>query len=309
LSEGFGLEAHDVDLAQPLSAATFEEFEAAFFRGQVLAIRAQRLTPAQFSAWARRFGPPEPHVIDQFHHPDDPDILVLSNRTKDGVPLGLADAGTYFHSDYSYLKVPARATTLYSIEVPKKGGNTLFANQYAAYDDLPEAMKRRIDALVAIHHYGNRKVDENADRTAASTLTDEQKAKMPLITHPVVRVHPVTGRRALYAVSGSSYGIVGMPDDEALALLDELAAHATQRKYQLSFAYGVGDVVIWDNASLLHSATLTDVDDSRTLWRITVKEPRLAAHDVLAPTFVPKSGSETNTPGGVLPADEPGIRR
>ena len=124
------------------------------------------------------------------------------------MPLGLADAGTYFHSDYSYLQVPARATTLYSIEVPKRAGrNTLFANQYAAYDDLPGAMKRRIDPLVAVHHYGNRKVDENESRTAASTLTDEQKAKMPLITHPVVRTHPVTGRRALYAVSGSSYGL------------------------------------------------------------------------------------------------------
>ena len=108
---------------------------------------------------------------------------------------------------------------------------------------------------------------------------------MPLITHPIVRTHPVTGRKALYAVSGSSYGIVGMPEDEAVALLDELAAHATQAEYVYSFAYGVGDVVIWDNASLLHSATLLDPDDPRTLWRITVKEPALAATAVLAPTF------------------------
>jgi len=286
LSPGFGVEIAGIDLSQPMSEAAFAEMEAAFFRGQVLAVRGQRLTPAQFAAWARRFGPPEPHVIDQFHHPADPDILILSNRKKDGVAQGLADAGTYFHTDYSYLQVPARATTLYSIEVPKQGGNTLFANQYAAYDELAEAMKRRVDPLVAVHHYGNRKVDENQSRTAASTLTAEQKAKMPLITHPVVRTHPVTRRKALYAVSGSSYAIVGMPEDEAIALLDELAAHATQPKYQLSFAYGVGDVVIWDNASLLHSATLVDPDDPRSLWRITVKEPALAASAVLAPTFV-----------------------
>ena len=108
---------------------------------------------------------------------------------------------------------------------------------------------------------------------------------MPLITHPLVRTHPVTGRKALYAVSGSSFGIVGMPDDEARKLLDELAAHATQERYRYRHAIGVGDVVIWDNASLLHSATLTDPDDPRTLWRITVKEPRLAAAAVLAPTF------------------------
>jgi taurine dioxygenase len=177
---------------------------------------------------------------------------------------------------------------LYSIEVPKSGGNTLFANQYAAYDGLSDAMKQEIASLVAIHHYGNRKEMNDASRIAASPLTPEQKAKMPLITHPLVRAHPVTGRKALYAVSGSSYGIVGMPEDEAVALLDKLAAHATQPKYVLSYGYRVGDIVIWDNASLLHSATLTDPDDPRTLWRITIKEPsaKLDALDVLAPTFV-----------------------
>src|SRR6185295_4795154 len=184
--------------------------------------------------------------------------------------------------------VPARATMLYSIEVPKAGGHTLFANQYVAYDELSDAMKRRIAPMIAVHHYGNRKVADEMSRVAASPLTDEQKAKMPLITHPLVRPHPVTGRKALYAVSGSSYGIVGMPENEAVALLDELAAHATQPKYVYSLSYRVGDVVIWDNASLLHSATLTDPDDPRTLWRITVKEPSAAldALEVLAPTFV-----------------------
>ena len=145
--------------------------------------------------------------------------------------------------------------------------------------------------MIGVHHYGNRKVADEMSRVAASPLTDEQKAKMPLITHPLVRPHPVTGRKALYAVSGSSYGIVGMPDDEAVALLDELAAHATQPKYVISYPYKVGDVVIWDNASLLHSATLTDPDDPRTLWRITIKEPstKLDALEVLAPTFAART--------------------
>jgi taurine dioxygenase len=288
LSSSFGLEASGVDICSSLSEESFAEVERAFVRGQVLVLRNQSPTPAQYVEFARRFGPPEPHVIDQFHHPDDPNILILSNRRKDGEPVGLADAGTYFHTDYSYLQVPARATMLYSIEVPKQGGNTLFANQYAAYEGLPEAMKRSIEGLVGIHHYGNRKIDDEMSRVAASPLTAEQKAKMPLITHPLVRRHPATGRKALYAVSGSSYGIVGMSEDEAVDLLDELAAHATQQRYQLDYAYRVGDVVIWDNTSLLHSATLTDPDDPRTLWRITVKEPStgLGALEVLAPTFV-----------------------
>lgn len=287
LSPLFGVETSDVDLSQPLDEARFAELARAFYANQVLALRAQQIDARQFLAFARRFGPPQPHVIDQFHHPDDPNILILSNVKKDGEPTGLQDAGSYFHTDYSYLAVPARATTLYSRVVPRVGGDTLFANQQAAYDDLPEAMKQRIEPLLAIHHYGNRNDLNEASRTVASVLNDAQKAKMPVITHRIARPHPVTGRKALYAVSGSSFGIVGMPQDEARALLDELAAFATQPKYQLRFKYGVGDVVVWDNAALLHSATLTDPDDARTLWRVTMLEEShaAAAPAILAPTY------------------------
>jgi taurine dioxygenase len=154
-------------------------------------------------------------------------------------------------------------------------------------------MQRRIGPLVAIHHYGNRNDLDEASRTVASVLNDEQKARMPVITHRVARAHPVTGRKALYAVSGSSFGIVGMPDDEARELLDELAAHSTQPKYQLRVKYGVGDIVVWDNASLLHSATLIDPNDARTLWRITMLEESkdAAAAAVLAPTYATKAAS------------------
>ena len=275
LHEDFGVQASGVDLAALLSDAAFTEIKDAFFAGQILVFRDQRLTPAQFHAFARRFGPPEPHVIDQFHHPACSDILILSNVMKNGAPTGLADAGTYFHTDYSYLDVPARGTMLYSIVVPKVGGDTLFANQYAAYDDLRAAMKKYIKNLIGLHHYGNRDDLNEASRTVASVLTDEQKNRMNWVRHPLVRPHPVTGRKALYAVSGSSFGIEGMPDDKAVALLDELKAHATQPKYLYRLKYRVGDLVIWDNASLLHSATLIDPADARTLWRITVKEPNM----------------------------------
>src|SRR6185436_15279177 len=120
--------------------------------------------------------------------------------------------------------------------------------------------------------YGNRDEQDKSSRTAASVLNEEQEKKVTWVKHRVARPHPVTGRSALYSVSGSSFGIECMPRDEAVALLDELKRHATQEKYQLRLKYGVGDVVIWDNASLLHSATLTDPQDPRTLWRITVKE-------------------------------------
>lgn len=287
LCPGFGLEARGVDIAQALPDQAFAEIESAFYAGQVLVLREQSLTPAQFAAFARRLGPPQPHVIDQFHHPAEPNILILSNVRRNGRPTGLQDAGSYFHTDYSYLQIPARATTLYSIEVPRAGGQTLFANQQAAYDDLPQAMKTRIEPLVGIHHYGNRNDTDERSRTVASVLTEAQKKKMPVITHRIARPHPVTGRKALYAVSGSSFGIVGMPDDEARDLLDELAAHSTQARYRYSLAYGVGDVVIWDNASLLHAATLTEPDDPRTLWRITVLETtaEAMAPEVIAPSY------------------------
>lgn len=283
----FGVEASGVDLAQPIADADFATLERAFYANHVLALRAQDLDAAQFAAFARRLGPPQPHVIDQFHHPDDADILILSNVKVDGRPTGLQDAGSYFHTDYSYLQVPARATTLYSRVVPEVGGDTLFANQQAAYDDLPAAMKERIEPLLAIHHYGNRHDVDESSRTVASVLSAEQKAKMPLITHRIARPHPVTGKKALYAVSGSSFGIVGMADDEARDLLDELAAHSTRPCYRLSFKYGVGDIVVWDNAALLHSATLIDPGDARTLWRITVLEEaaEAVAPKVLATTF------------------------
>jgi taurine dioxygenase len=261
----FGAEADEI-------SPDFRQVWDAFFASQVLVFRGQKFTPSGFLGFAKQFGKPEPHVIDQFHHPEHSDILILSNVQKDGKPTGLADAGTYFHTDYSYLEIPARATMLYSIQVPSKGGDTLFADQYAAYDDLPSSLKTQVQDLVALHHYGNRDDLDTASRTVASVLSGEQESKMSWVRHKLARKHPITGRTSLYSVSGSSFRIEGMPDDEAVSLLDELKRHATKEKYQLRLKYGVGDVVVWDNASLLHSATLTDPADPRTLWRITIKE-------------------------------------
>jgi taurine dioxygenase len=274
LSDRIGIAMDGVDLSKPLSEAAFREVEQAFWEGQVLAIKGQQLEPAAFLAFARRFGPPEPHVIDTFHHPAEKNILILSNRRQpDGSPAGLADGGTYFHTDYSYLAVPARVTMLYSVEVPSVGGNTLFADMYGAYEDLPEATKQRIDGLTVLHHYGNRDDLDERSRTAASALSADQKAKVTWVKHPLVRTHYGTGRKALYAVAGSSFQIEGMSSEEGVGLLDELKSHALQDKYRFSYAYDIGDVVLWDDLATLHSATLTHPNDPRTLWRITVKEP------------------------------------
>src|SRR5262245_54352174 len=151
LSDVLGTAIDGIDLSRPISDGDFSKLERTFWDAKVLAIKGQHLDPAQYLTFARRFGKPEPHVIAQFHYPGYPDILILSNRTtRDGKPLGLADAGSYFHTDYSYLEVPARLTMLYSIEVPRRGGHTLFADMCAAYDDLSASLKRRIEDLVVL---------------------------------------------------------------------------------------------------------------------------------------------------------------
>ena len=272
LSPVLGARVCGVDLARPLDATTFELVEAALHRHTVIVFPVQKLDAGSFAAFGRRWGRPEPHVIDTFHHPEDPNILVLSNVMRDGKPTGLADAGSYFHTDYSYLAVPARCTILYALQVPRAKGGTTFANQTLAYEELPGETRLRIEPLVARHHYGNRDDLDEGSRTAASRLNEEQKRKVAWVRHRIARPHPRTGRKALYAVSGSSFGIEGMQDDEARDLLDGLRAHATQEKYRHTHDYQVGDVIVWDNAQLLHAAPLTDPDDPRTLWRITIKE-------------------------------------
>jgi taurine dioxygenase len=269
-----GAEIAGPDLSRPLSEAQFSDVREALHRHHVLTFRGQSLQARDFLAFASRFGPPEPHLLDQYHHPEFAEILILSNVKKDGKPIGLADGGTYWHSDYSYLAMPARATVLYSVEAPQVGGDTLFADQEQAYEDLPEAMKQSIAGMVTLNVYGNRDDLDLSSRTSAPPPTDEQKARRgaTLIRHPLVRRHPYSGRQALYSVSGTSFAIEGLPQDEGLALLRELAAHSTQPKYRHSVRYGVGDVVVWDNASVLHSATLTDPAYARTLYRVTTKE-------------------------------------
>jgi taurine dioxygenase len=267
----------DVD---DLDDAGFAAVEDALHDHLVVVIRDQRVAPNSFVDFSRRFGWAEPHVIDQFHHGDDANILFLSNRRDAaGNPLGLADGGTYFHSDYSYLDVPARCTILHAVEIPGDDAGTTFANQRAAYEDLPEETKERIDPLICRHHYGNRDDRDEKSRTAASKLSGDQAARMHWVRHPLVRIHPHTGRKSLYAVSGSSFAIEGMDDHEWLALLDELKAHATAPRYCFTPQSLPGDVVIWDNCSLLHRAPLIAVDRPRTLWRITVMDagPALAA--------------------------------
>lgn len=274
IAEVLGARVEGLDLARPLDDGEFRTVEKALHDRGFVVFPRQTLSPAELVAFARRWGPPDPHVIDTYHHPADPNILILSNVHRGGKPIGLVDAGTYFHTDYSYLEKPARVTILFAIQMPRARRGTTFANQTRAYEELPGATRERIEGLVARHHYGNRDDLDERSRTVASVLNEDQKKKVDWVRHRVARPHPRTGRKALYAVSGSSFSIEGLEEAAGRRLLDELKAHATQPRYCHTYDYQVGDVIVWDNAQLLHSAPLVDPAEPRTLWRVTVTEDR-----------------------------------
>jgi len=278
LAPGFGLESSDIDVSRSMPRAKFSRIERALFQGQVLVLHGQKLSAKKFVAFGRRFGPPEPHVIDQFHHPDDPNILILSNVRIDGKPSGLADAGTYFHTDYSYLQVPARATMLYSIEVPQEGGNTLFANQYAAWDGLPASLRTSLEGRMGIHSarrgYSPQGMYGERDKGRSMAIKYGESA-MKTQLHPLGRKHTETGRVALFASPGYTIGIEGMPDDEAQQVLREVFAHQSKPEYVYRHHWSEGLLTLWDNRCLIHAATGGYEGHRRLLHRITVADRTL----------------------------------
>jgi taurine dioxygenase len=249
------------DLSQPTDEQTFREIETIFHDNIVVFFRDQRLTEEQHIAFSRRFGELEIHIVKKYLLPDHPEILLISNvKNEAGEHIGLADAGFTWHSDTSYRKNPSRCSLLYAKEVPHRDGkplgDTVFANCIAAYEALPETMKRRLAGAKAIHRYSMRRRIDNSPRPK---LTAAQLAETPDIAHPIVRTHPHTGRKALYITAGECIGIVlangeAMPEGEALDLIGELDAHCVRPEFCYRHRWRVGDLVMWDNASAMHLA-------------------------------------------------------
>jgi taurine dioxygenase len=244
------------DLSQPIDEAAFRELEGLFHDNIMVFFRDQRLSEDQHIAFSRRFGELEIHIVKKYLLPGHPEILLISNvRNEEGEHIGLADAGFTWHTDTSYRRLPSRCSLLYAKEVPERDGkalgDTVFANTIAAYDALPEAMKRRLAGLKAIHRYAMRRRVENSPRPK---LTAAQLAETPDILHPIVRTHPSTGKKALYVTAGECIGIAGMPEDEALDLIAELDAHCVRPEFCYRHRWRVGDLVMWDNASAMHLA-------------------------------------------------------
>ena len=272
LGETFVARVHDLDLSQPLDDATTAALDQAWLDHRVLAFPKQDLDEGQLMAISSHFGPLEQHVLENFHHNAYPEILMVSTVVEDGKALGLADAGSYWHSDVSYKAEPSRASTLYGVEVPSEGGDTMFCDTVAAYDALSDAMKTRLDSLQAAHNYHHRTKLQATTKGIRAELTAAQKAETPEVPHPVIRTQPETGRRAIFVNPGFTVRIEGLAEDESAALLEELFAHCLQDRFTYSYRWSKGDMVAWDNAVTMHRATVLDmpVGTRRTMWRTII---------------------------------------
>lgn len=287
LGERLGAEISGVDLSQPLDDALFDRVAAAFFEHQVVVFRNQRLAPAQQVAFTRRFGGLELHVRKEHRLEHYPEILVVSNVVDErGRAIGVQDAGRFWHSDLSYKQMPSLLSALYALEVPVKDGVVLgatsFASAIAAYEALPEALKRRLQGLRNVHsyrYYRAKNVQAQAEERARGgrmvqeyTPSEEQLKSVPDVEAPVVRTHPVTGRKGLFVNEAHTSRIVGLPEEEGAALLAELYAHIVKPEFRYEHSWRAGDLLVWDNVAVQHRANFDyDLPLRRVMHRTTVR--------------------------------------
>lgn len=266
-----GAEVSNIDLSQPLSADQFAVVEQAFLDHLVLVFRNQSLTDEQHLAFASRFGELEEHINKPTRHDQYEKVQVFSNVKADGTTLGVhPERGTLvWHTDKSYIATPSLATVLRSPAIASEGGDTLFANTQAAYDDLDEATKRRIAGLKAVHSW-----ERSREKVGERPATPEQIAAAPPVEHPLVRTHPVTGRKGLYLGNHASH-VPGMDFEEGVQLLAELERFATQDKYVYRHKWQVDDVLMWDNRGTMHCVTPYDaVKEKRAIHRVVIRGDR-----------------------------------
>ena len=267
LSEHTGAEVLGIDLSEPVDEAARRDLNGAFTDRSVLVFREQHLSPHQLVAAVGLFGEIFPQHNSRFALPECPLVHYISNQ--DFFPDGRRYIpGEGYHTDPSNAVCPPKATVLHAVSLPDRGGDTQYVNMHRAYDELSDQTKRRLVGLAAIHVYESR---YSARKMMA--LSEESRDRVPDgVVHPIVRTHPESGRKAIYINPIRIDGIVGMPEAEALSLLDDLLEHATQPRYQYRHRWHAGDLVMWDNRSLLHKANSDyDMSQLRYLYRVMLK--------------------------------------
>ncbi len=262
LSPALGAEITGVDLRRPIDALRKQKLLDAWHAHQVILLRNQELDEDAQVRFAETFGPPARVTSGRtFKGVKNPAIMLVSNIREDGKPIGaLPDGEMHFHTDQCHQATPAAATMLYAIEIPSRGGNTLFANAYKAYETLPDTIKQKLAGRRALNAY-------TTDTTVRSTGYEGAGSSY---WHPAVRTHPATGRKALYVNRLMTREIEGLPRDESDALLQTLFDHQEQPQFVYEHVWRPGDILMWDNRCTLHARTDFSAGERRLLRRVTL---------------------------------------
>jgi taurine dioxygenase len=263
-----GAEIRGVGLAKPIDDATFAVIERAYNEYGVIFFRGQQITPPQQVAFTRRFGEIELNIFgERWSVSSSPEIVVVSNVTENGRPIGVRRAGENWHSDMCYTARPPRGTMLYAVEIPNLFGlplgDTEFASAAAAWDALPEPLRQQIE--------GRRAVFDFTGRKRAFPPTRAEIQRYPPVTHPIVRTHPLTGRKCLYVMRDDCVGIDGMEREEAEVLIAALADHIVKPAFVYRHQWRPDDLLLWDNCTVQHRAVQDyDLPQRRLMHRTTM---------------------------------------
>jgi taurine dioxygenase len=268
LGQQIGTEIRGVDV-KTLDDASFAAMYSAWLDGNILVVRDQELEIDDFLRYSRRFGVVVPHPSKSTRHPDYPEITMLG--VNKFAPDGTLDDKIYrrgaegWHTDGAYDQEPFKATQLYALAVPSKGGDTFFASMYAAYAALPQRLKERLDGRKGAFTYGGR-------RESRALLNEEDRNWTPVF-HPIIRTHPETKRKGLYFDPGKILSIEGVDEQESDALIEELTERMIQPAGEYRHAWRKGDIVIWDNRCSYHKAAGDyPPEEDRIHWRVSIKE-------------------------------------
>jgi len=263
LSDALGAEIIGIDLSQPLDEATAHAVEEAWHDHLVLVFRNQTLSNDDQVRFCRHYGDLEEVRTGKYANEEMKHTMMITNVTDTGLMTALENGDMWFHSDQCYYEIPCKASTLYAMEIPSVGGNTLFANCYTAWETLPADLREKLDGVKGHHIYdyaGNPlKRGDNIDPNA------------PQYLHPVARTHPATERKALYVNRLMTDYIDGIPGEESDEILAQLFAHSEETRFVYEHIWQVGDFVIWDNRCSMHARTDFDPNERRMMRRITVK--------------------------------------